>query len=596
MAKSVIHMDNLPLVPNATCNQMNEPSTKTRIETDESIAENSAQPSVGDAVLVVSRDGTICNFLRKPETISDKSASELTGSPIENLWPTALALTVRNSVKRTLRNRAVHSEEFEEIGDGGHFEIIFVAQGQDRVLVVVRNVSEQKTAISDMQHLAYVDKVTGLPNREYLLKELSRITAELRMTEGRAAVICFDVDQLELAQNASGTNKQDEILKELSMRLKRGLRGVNQPEIKDEERYSIVARIDYRQFAVVLPIIEDGTDAAAVAERLSESMQQPVKTGAREVTVCVSTGIALFPQDGADATALFENAGAAVADAKNSRTTRQKFHSGTIKVRALERQDLELELRSALDRDEFDLNYLPIVQADTRRVVAAEALLRWPLSVFGARSTQKLVSLAEYTGLIVPIGEWVLRRSCMQLHAWHAAGHPDLRLAVNISVQEFSRADLVERIAVILDECAIAPCYLDFEITEHILFRDAMKEFERCRELKELGARVVVDDYGTGACSLAHLSHSPIDAVKIDGSFVAHSGMNSEDRAACAAATVMAHALSLTVVAECIETREQARLLQELGCDFLQGFLFCEPAPASEFTEYLDSKVSGTGK
>jgi len=588
-----IQHDNLPPVPIATWDQMSKPATKTESGAGETATEICARPSISDAVLVVSGEGIICNFLREPDTNPDTPASALTGSPIESLWPGNLATFVRNNVKRTIRNRQVHSEEFEDSSDGGHYEIIFVAQGRDRALVVVRDISKQKTEISEIQHLAYVDEVTGLPNREYLLKELSRITAELRITQGRAAVIRFDIDQLDLAESTSGTNKQDEILKELSSRLKNGLRGVNRPDIKDQERYSIVARIDYRQFAVVLPIIEEGADAAAVAARLAESIQQPVKIGAREITVLVSTGIALFPQDGVDATALFENAGVATTDAKNSQTTRQKFHSGTVKVRALERQDLELELRSALDRDEFDLHYLPIVQTDTQKATTAEALLRWPQSVFGARSTQKLVSLAEYTGLIVPIGEWVLRRSCTQLHAWHAAGHPEMRLAVNLSVQEFSRDDLVQRIAAILDECSIDPRFLDFEITEHILFRDAMKEFERCRGIKELGARVVVDDYGTGACSLAHLSRSPIDSVKIDGSFVSHSGMNPEDRAACAAVIAMAHALDLKVVAESIETREQATLLRELGCDFLQGFLFCKPASAGEFAEYLASNGSG---
>lgn len=550
-----------------------------------------AQPDIGDTVLVISRDGTICNFLRTPDSIPDTLTSEMCGSPIERLWPPELAALARNYVKRTLRSCRVHGTEFENSGDGRHYELIFVAQGQDRAMAIVRDISQQKTAISEMQRLAYVDEITGLPNREYLLEELSKIVAGLRIKEGRAAIICFDIDQVDLAESASGKNNQDEILRELSMRLMRGLRGVNQPDTHDEERYSIVARVDYRQFAVVLPIIEDGSDAAAVAARLSESMQQPVKTGARQVTVWVSTGIALFPQDGADAKTLFENAGAATADAKNSRTTRQKFHSGTLKVRALKRQDLELEIRSALDREEFELNYLPIVRADTKEVITAEALLRWPQTAFGARPTQKLVSLAENTGLIVPIGEWVLRHSCMQLHAWHEAGHSELRLAVNLSMQEISRADLVQRVAVVLDECSIDPSFIDFEITEHLLFRDAMKEFTTCSELKTLGVRVVVDDYGTGACSLAHLSRSPIDAVKIDGSFVMHSETNSDDRAACAAAIAMAHALNLKVVAECVETREQATLMQELGCDFLQGFLFFKPAPASEFSDYLVSKT-----
>jgi len=549
--------------------------------------------SHGDIALVISRDGTICHFLSRPDGILDSSASALCGSEIERLWSPEVSELVRTSVKRALRNRQVHSEDFADDQNGLHYDFIFVAHGQDRVLVIARDVSEKKTAISKMQHLAYIDDVTGLPNREYLLRELRRITEGLRIKEGRAAVIRFDIHQLDLAESTTRRTLQDEILKELSSRLTSGLRGVNQPDTKDDERYSIVARIDYRQFAVVLPIVEDGSDAAAVAARLSESMQEPIDTGLRDITVLVSAGIAMFPQDGVDAMTLFDNAGSAATDASNSRTTQHKFHSGTVRVRALERQDLELELRSALDRDEFELNYLPIVQAGTQKVITAEALLRWPQTVLGTKSTAKLVSLAEYTGLIIPIGEWVLRSSCMQLHAWHAAGHADLRLAVNLSVQEFSRGDLAQRIAGILDECSIEPHYLDFEITEHSLFRDAMREFARCRELKELGVRVVVDDYGTGTCSLAYLSRGPIDAVKIDGSFVAKLNTSPEDRAACAAATAMAHALNLEVVAECVEYKEQASLLQNLGCDLLQGFLFCKPATVSEFTDYLDRAVSG---
>lgn len=260
-------------------------------------------------------------------------------------------------------------------------------------------------------------------------------------------------------------------------------------------------------------------------------------------------------------------------------------------MRALKRQDLELELKSALARDEFDLNYLPIVEADSKNPVALEALLRWPQTVFGAKSTKKLVDLAEYTGLIIPIGEWVLRRGCANLNTWHSCGHPEMRLAVNLSVQEFSRADLVQRIADILDENSIDPRFIDVEITEHILFRDAMRKFVTCKALKKLGVRVVVDDYGTGACSLTHLALSPIDAIKIDGSLVSNLGMDAAYDAACAAAIKMAHALGLTVVAEYVETEEQAALLQKKECDFLQGFLFCEPTSAVEIGDYLGPPV-----
>ena len=411
----------------------------------------------------------------------------------------------------------------------------------------------------------------------------------LRLKGGRAAVICFDIDKTNFDNIAPGKIKQDAVLKELATRLTSGLRGVNQLDTPDEERYSIAVRIDFCQFAVVLPIIEDGSDAEAVTSRLSESLQQQIEIGTSSVGVTVNAGIALFPQDGADAMTLLGSAHAAMEDAKSSQTMQPRFHSGTVKVRALQRQDMVLELQSALDREEFHLEYLPIVEAGTRNVRTAEALLRWPQDVVGSRPIQQVISLAEHTGLIVPIGEWVLRHSCEQLHAWHASGNSELRLAVNLSAQEFSRADLATRVADILSASSIEPRYVDLEITEHILFRDALRDFTMCRELKELGVGVVVDDYGTGACSLAHLASSPVDTVKIDGGFVAHSETNPSDRAACAAAAAMARELSLKVVAESVETEEQAIFMQGLGCDFLQGFLFSRPSPASEFTEYLAS-------
>jgi diguanylate cyclase (GGDEF)-like protein len=556
-------------------------------ESRQAAAKNADRRAVGDAVLVLSGDGTICSLLRKPDGVSNDLATELPGSPIERLWPDEVAAMVRDNIKRTLRSRQVVSVDFEGSGEGVHYDFIFVIQGRDRVLLVVRNVSAQKTAISRMKQLAYVDDVTGLPNREYLLEELSKITEGLRLKGGRAVVICFDIEQPVSGTGASARNKHEAVLKTLAMRLTHGLRSANRPDIDDAKRYSIVARVDSRQFAVVLPSIETGTDAADVTGRLSESLRQPFKTGKREVKVGVSAGIALFPQDGTDAQTLLDNATAAMEDAKSNHSVEHKFHSGTVKVRALKRQDLELELKTALDREEFHLNYLPIVHSGTRKVVTAEALLRWPQAVFGARPIRQVITLAEHTGLIVPIGEWVLRNSCEQLHAWHESGHPHLRLAVNLSVQEFSRSDLVPRVAGILDDNSIDPQHVDFEITEHVLFRDAMKDFAKCRELKDLGVRVVVDDYGTGACSLEHFSRSPVDGIKIDCSFVQQAETSRSDRSVCAAATALARALDLKVVAEGVETEAQATLLQELGCDFLQGFLFCKPSSASDFSDYL---------
>jgi EAL domain-containing protein (putative c-di-GMP-specific phosphodiesterase class I) len=324
--------------------------------------------------------------------------------------------------------------------------------------------------------------------------------------------------------------------------------------------------------------------------RLIEALQQPVALGNRQVAVTVRAGIALFPQDGDDADTLFQNALAAMEDARSSQTESYKFHSGTMKLRALQRNELELELKAALDREQFNLDYLPFLNAKTGRVMGVEALLRWPQAVFGTQRTQKVVALAEHTGLIVPIGEWVMTRGIGELKRWHEAGHKELRLTLNLSMLQFSRADLPQRLAAALGAHGVDPGCVDVEITEYMLVRDALAGHAAARALRDVGVGVVVDDFGTGACSIAHLSRSPATAVKIDNSFVGNLTKHVGDRAACAAMIALGHELGRTVGAEGVETQAQAEILREQGCDFLQGFLFLKPSPPAAITAFLASR------
>ena len=365
---------------------------------------------------------------------------------------------------------------------------------------------------------------------------------------------------------------------------------VNKRDELDYERYSVAARIDYRQYGVLLPSIGSGTDAESVTVRLIEALQQPVSIGNRQIAVTARAGLALFPQDGADAETLFENALAAMEDARSSQTDSYKFHSGTLKLRALQRNEAELELKTALDREQFSVDYLPIVDAKTGRAAGIEALLRWPKAIFGTQRTQKVVALAEHTGLIVPIGEWVMKKSIGDLKRWHEAGHTDLRLAINLSMQQFSRPDLPARLAAMLTAQGVGASYLDVEITEYMLYRDALAGYSAARALRDIGVGVVVDDFGTGACSIAHLSRSPMTAVKIDNSFVAVANQDA-GRRACAAMIALAHELGRSVSAEGVETATQATVLREHGCDFLQGFLFLRPSAAAEIAAFLASRA-----
>ena len=541
-------------------------------------------------MLVASPDGAVSGVLPGEGPSAGGLDANAVPTSLAELWPADVCAQISECMRRCLRGRRLESMALEIVEPADRLKLICVPHGRDSTLIVVLDVGAPANAYSRMLDLAYVDRATTLPTREYFLEELERFTDISRLKEQRAAVICFSIEQSEGHGNAFSGQRQDLVLKELAARLVLSLRGVNKRSEPDYERYSVAARIDYRQYGVLLPSIGSGADAESVTVRLIEALQQPVPLGNRQVAVTVRAGLALFPQDGADAETLFENALAAMEDARSSQTDSYKFHSGTLKLRALQRNELELELKTALDREQFSLDYLPIVDAKTGRVAGVEALLRWPQAAFGTQRTQKVLALAEHTGLIVPIGEWVMAQGIADLKRWHQAGHAGLRLAINLSMQQFSRPDLPQRLAAMLAAEGVAAGCIDLEITEYMLFRDALAGHAAARALRDVGVGVVVDDFGTGACSLAHLSRSPTTAVKIDNSFVANVASDGPDRATCAAMIALTHELGRAISAEGVETAAQAQVLRDQGCDFLQGFLISKPAPAPEIGAFLASR------
>ena len=533
--------------------------------------------------MIVSGDGSIEQLLQSDDTCPDASS-------IDDLWPDSVTSRIRHNLRRALRSRQYFAEEISGEEPAPTNEFIYVAQGRNKVLLIVRDASQQAGALSRMQQLAYIDNATDLPNREFLLEELGQVIDQQRLKEHRAAVIFIHVDEIEEQRSAFGLGQLQSILRELGSRLKLELRGPNAAEETDPERRSIIARVDYRQFAVVLPSIHSGEDAEAVTARLTARLQEPVYVNGNAVKVRACAGIALLPQDGSDVRTLCEHASAAMEDARTDRGSSVVFHSGTVRLRSLQRQDLEFELRTALDREEFALNFLPVVDAASGHLTTVEALLRWPESVVGSQSTRKVILLAERTGLILPIGDWVLSSCCQQLRAWHDAGFDGLRLSINLSLQEFARPDLAERIKGALDASSLAPDCIDTEFTEKTLCRDAVSGFEICDKLRSIGVGLVVDDYGLGPCSIAELAQSGVDAIKVDNTLVAQIGNSDRGRAACHAAISLAHALKLTAIAEGVETEEQADILTELGANRLQGFHFSKPLAADEVAAFLESR------
>ncbi len=539
----------------------------------------------GQVVLVSSGKGSILKMLQAPTGFDEARIEALIGTAIDELWPGDDADQLARHAKRAIRSRQVESLEVRLASGAVHYDFIFIPNGPDRVMVVGRDVTERKQFESRLERLAYFDDKTELPNLQLLLEELARCTETLRLTEGRAAVLSFDVAAAEMLATIS-SHQHDLVFAELASRLSQSLQNDDDLSGREQERYAIAARTDYSQFAVLLSGIDSGSVAERVAERIVDTFKEPIEIHGRKLKLGVHAGIALFPQDGRDARTLYGNARAAMEAAVNARQP-VHMHSGTLKLRALQRQDIEGQLRTALEHGGFAVEFLPVVAADTRRVVSVEALLRWPQNVFNSLSIRDLVTVAENTGLIHPIGDWVLERSLEALKGWHDAGWPDLRLSVNLSAQEFSHEDTAGRISDALARYEIDPGFLDVEINEYSLFRDALRNYSRSRALAELGVGIVVDDYGTGACSLLHLSRSPVETVKIDRSFVASAVEDDSDRVACAAVVALARRLGMQTIAEGIETERQAELLLEQGCTCLQGFLICVPTPAEGMLDVL---------
>ncbi len=541
-------------------------------------------------ILTVSQSGQVHCVVEASLAVHEQFAEDSDSLTVDTLWNAECAERIRASVRRALRSRASCSFEAEN-PDSTIKEYIFVPQGADRVLLIMRDLTEQKRAYLDTARLAYTDEVTGLPNREFLFAELQKVIDVQRLKEGRSAVICLHVGHFDDYGYAVSGTQQDDVLAQLASRLGRTLRGTNKQGAVDFERFSIVSRSNYRQFCIVLPSIETGEDAEAVAERLVAELKLPVNLKGRTVVVNACGGISLYPQDGLDAKSLFENAVAAMEDARSEPDTAIKFHSGTVRLRTLQRTDLEAELKTALRNDDYDLNYLPVFDAGSGAPVIMEALLRWPAAVLGSQPTRKIVRVAERTGLIVPIGRWVLQHACQQLRRWHDGGHTDIRVAVNMSAQEFVSEGMVDAVGEALRESAIDPGALDIELKESLLAREAQAGFAISKKLKALGVRLVVDDYGAGSCSLVHLAQGPVDVLKIDASIVAGLGSNPHDRAAAAAALAMADKLGIEAIAEGVETESQADELRALGCNYLQGFLLSRPMSAAEAGDFIEASV-----
>ncbi|MBL0388719.1 EAL domain-containing protein [Tumebacillus sp. ITR2] len=462
-------------------------------------------------------------------------------------------------------------------------ELGWLAEHINRMTVKMRNLIAEVEDRSQRQitHMAYHDDLTNLPNRKHFTDVLGQALNMAQITESKIAVMFLDLDRFKNVNDSLGHATGDRLLREVSRRLLGSL-----------SENHLLARMGGDEFAMLVPDLESPEDAAKLAQRALGLFETPLLFEGREFMITASIGISVSPQDGNDAETLLRNADTAMYSAKEGGRNNFQFYTPEMNEMILEQLETEKSLRYALDHDEFVLFYQPQVDIATGQIIGTEALIRWQHPERGLVPPNQFIPIAESVGLIVPLGEWVLRTACIQNKEWQAAGFPPIKVAVNLSARQFEQPNLVDTVASILEETGLHPQYLHLEITETLAMKNANHAIDKLYALKNLGIQLSIDDFGTGYSSLNYLKKFPIDTLKIDRSFVGDIPGDSDDAAIVTAIIAMAHNLKLTVVAEGVESQAQLEFLRAQNCNEMQGFLFSRPVPAHEVAQLLYEKKS----
>ncbi len=487
------------------------------------------------------------------------------------MWKTVLSGEVYRDVMVNRRKDGTLYYEEKSItpllDDSGRISH-FISTGKD--------ITERMQAEERLHHLAYHDVLTDLPNRALFMDRLSHALAR-RHEEGRKVAVMFlDMDRFKNINDTLGHDSGDRLLQSFSNLLLDCVR-----------EGDTVARFGGDEFAILLEDLPSAQAAAAVADKISEALSQPFKVEGPDLYVTTSIGISLFPDDGHDAVTLLKYADSAMYRAKEKGRNNYQFYATDMSDQAMERLTLEHGLRHALENGEFFLVYQPQVDMTSGRILGVEALLRWHSPELGMVGPDRFVPLLEETGLILEVGEWVLRESCAAVQRWNALVHYPLHIAVNVSGRQFHDPEFSLGVARVMEETGVPGNILELEITESVLMQDDNTSLENLEALRRLGVRLAIDDFGTGYSSLSYLKRFPVDSLKIDRSFVRDITTDPDDATIVSAITAMAHRLNLTVIAEGVEEEAQLEFLRRCACDALQGYLFSKPLPEDEIVELL---------
>lgn len=541
-----------------------------------------------EAIIISDAQGRITRANAQTQKLFGYSADELLGQPIEMLVSEGLRKDYvdyrRDYVySPTARDMSTRNDVFACRKDGAEFPVdvrrgtLNTAQGL-LVISAVRDISERKQFEAQIIQQATHDALTGLPNRAFFRELLGRAMGQAERSEKLLAVIFLDLDGFKNINDTLGHEAGDALLGIIAGRLVETLR-------KDD----VVARQGGDEFTILLQGINVYQDIVQVAEKILVAIALPVPYETYEMHITASIGITIYPFDDVEPENLLRNADTAMYEAKQAGKNDFRFYTAEMNSAIRERMEIEQGLRRALQENQFELYYQPQAEIQHLETIGMEALIRWHHPKLGMIPPAKFIPVAEESGLIVPIGEWVLRTACRQISAWRAAGLPSVKVAVNLSARQFREAKLLDTIKTILDECGLSAHAdaLELELTESMVMQHVEEHVVTLNKLHAMGVQISIDDFGTGYSSLSYLKRFPINTLKIDQSFVQGITDDAEDAAIATAIVMLGHSLKFKVIAEGVETAEQLALLRGIGCDEIQGYYLSRPLPRAEMEAFL---------
>jgi diguanylate cyclase (GGDEF)-like protein len=547
-----------------------------------------------DTIFIVDAAGILLEHIRGD---GKRSRRNLVGKKLEQVLPPGVARAVRLCAK------AEHPEELSTyeftVGRGKDqksYEARIRPQPNGTMLIVTRNTTERRRARARIEYLAYYDILTGLPNRQLFIRQVGRAIQDAKQSEQLVALLYLDLDRFKRINDNLGHSVGDALLQNVARKLEQSVRPphVSEPhaERKTHDR-ARVARLGGDEFAIMLTGVRSEEQIVAVAEQIKLAMAEPLDCGGHRLVVTPSIGIALYPRDGTDIEDLLVKADMAMYQAKDLGRNSYSFFGHSMAVRSLGRLELENDLRAAFEKNEFEVFYQPKVELATGTIVGVEALMRWHHFKRGWIAPEIFIPVAEECGLIFPMGDWVIREACKQLKTWATVGLGALTIAVNVSVQQLASADFVDSVFRALEEYGISPNLLELEITESLLMRNVQDTSLCLKRFRAAGISLSIDDFGTGYSSLGYLRQFPVDALKIDRSFVKDLHTSSDDAAICAAIIAMARELKLKVIAEGVQNTEQLEFLRRHQCDQAQGYLISRAIAPLDLQALLQAAARG---